>query len=135
MVPLVVLALVAVALVAAVLAVASGRLAVDPLADAVHTTPDTGLPPAPVAADVDSVRFDTALRGYRTDDVDARLDDLRDTLAAREATLVDLGGSLTQDPQAPTVPEAPSVPQAPPEPPEPAVGEGGADERPSPPEA
>jgi hypothetical protein len=39
-----------------VLAVASGRLPADPLADAVHTTPDSGLPPTPVAADVDDVR-------------------------------------------------------------------------------
>ena len=104
MVPLVVLALVAVAVVVAVLAVASGRLPVDPLADAVHTTPDAGLPPAPVAGDVDTVRFDTALRGYRMDDVDARLDELRDTLAERERTLLDLGGSLTEPPPAPTGP-------------------------------
>ena len=45
--------------------------AVDPLAEAVHTTPDPGLPERPQAADVDAVRFDTALRGYRMDDVDA----------------------------------------------------------------
>ena len=71
MVPLVVLALVAVALVAAVLGVASGRLPADPLADAVRSTPDPGLPEQPEAADVDAVRFDTALRGYRMDEVDA----------------------------------------------------------------
>ena len=70
-VPLVILVLVAVALVAAVLGVASGRLPADPLAEAVHTTPDPGLPEPPAAADVDAVRFDTALRGYRMDEVDA----------------------------------------------------------------
>lgn len=115
MVPLVVLALSAVALVAVVLAVASGRVPADPLADAVHTTPDPGLPPAPVAADVDTVRFDTALRGYRMDDVDARLDDLRDTLAERERTLLDLGGSLTEPPPAPPGPvqDAPQRPSPP----------------------
>ena len=100
MVPLVILVLVAVALVVAVLAVASGRVRADPLADAVHTTPDTGLPAVPTASDVDAVRFDTALRGYRMDDVDARLDDLRTTLADRERTLADLGGSLPDEPAA-----------------------------------
>ena len=70
MVPDVILVLVAVALVAAVLGVASGRLPADPLADAVHSTPDPGLPEPPEAVDVDAVRFDTALRGYRMDDVD-----------------------------------------------------------------
>ena len=94
MVPVLVLVLVAVALVAAVLGVASGRLPADPLADAVHTTPDAGLPPDPRAADIDGLRFDTALRGYRMDDVDAHLDELREALAERERTLADLGGPL-----------------------------------------
>lgn len=90
MVPLVILALVAVALVVVVLGVASGRIRVDPLAEAVHTTPDAGLPPDPAAADVDAVRFDTALRGYRVDEVDAHLAGLRDELAERERVLADL---------------------------------------------
>ena len=115
MVPLVVLALVAVVLVAAVLGIASGRVRVDPLSDAVHSTPDTGLPSAPVAADVDTVRFDTALRGYRMDAVDARLDDLKGTLVDREQTLAALGGWLPH--QAPARPVRPEPP-APPAPPE-----------------
>jgi DivIVA domain-containing protein len=86
-VPLLLLALVAVALVVAVLGVASGRIVVDPLSEPVHTAPDPGLPETPAAADVDGVRFDTALRGYRMDDVDARLDALREDLADRERTL------------------------------------------------
>ena len=90
MVPLVILVLVAVALVAAVLGVASGRLPADPLADAVGSTPDPGLPEQPQAADVDAVRFDTALRGYRMSEVDARLEELRDDLAERERTLARL---------------------------------------------
>lgn len=90
MVPVVVLVLVAVALVAAVLGVANGRLPADPLADAVRSTPDPGLPEQPEAADVDAVRFDTALRGYRMDEVDARLSALRDDLADRERTLARL---------------------------------------------
>ena len=87
MVPLLVLLVVAVALVAVVLAVASGRLDVDPLAEPTHTTPDHGLPAEPGAADVDAVRFDTAPRGYRMDEVDAHLEALRDDLAEREQTL------------------------------------------------
>ncbi len=90
MVPVVILVLVAVALVAAVLGVASGRLPADPLADAVGSTPDPGLPEQPEAADVDAVRFDTALRGYRMDEVDTRLSALRDDLADRERTLAQL---------------------------------------------
>ena len=90
MVPDVILVLVAVALVAAVLGVASGRLPADPLAEAVHSTPDPGLPERPDAVDVDAVRFDTALRGYRMGDVDERLEGLRDDLAERERTLARL---------------------------------------------
>ena len=90
MVPLVILALVAVALVVAVLGVASGRIAVDPLSAPVHTAPDPGLPDLPAAADVDGVRFDTALRGYTMRSVDARLEALRDDLAERERTLAAL---------------------------------------------
>ena len=90
MVPVLLLALVAVVLVVAVLGVATGRVRADPLADAVHTTPDAGLPPEPSASDVDTVRFDTALRGYRMDEVDARLEQLREALAQREQTLGEL---------------------------------------------
>jgi DivIVA domain-containing protein len=90
-VPLVILVLVGVVLVVVVLGVASGRLPADPLADAVHTAPDPGLPPSPAAADVDAVRFDTALRGYRMEDVDVRLEALRDELAERERVLAELG--------------------------------------------
>lgn len=118
MVPLVVLALVAVVLVVTVLGVASGRVRAEPLPDAVHSTPDTGLPPAPVAADVDTVRFDTALRGYRMDDVDARLDDLRGTLADREQTLAELGGWLPHPAPARPARPAPPAPPAPPASPE-----------------
>ncbi|PKW26182.1 DivIVA domain-containing protein [Phycicoccus duodecadis] len=89
MVP-VLLALVAVALIVAALAVASGRWAVDGLADATRSTPDHGLPSEPDAADVAAVRFDTAPRGYRMDEVDERLDRLRTTLAERERELADL---------------------------------------------
>ena len=97
MVPVVILVLVGVALVAAVLGVASGRLPADPLAEAVHSTPDPGLPERPQAVDVDAVRFDTALRGYRMDDVDERLEGLRDDLADRERTVARLRADRPAD--------------------------------------
>jgi DivIVA domain-containing protein len=90
-VPLVLLALSAVALVAVVLGVASGRMPVEPLAEPVGSTPDPGLPEEPTAADVDAVRFDTALQGYRMDEVDVRLEELRAQLAERERVLDALG--------------------------------------------
>jgi DivIVA domain-containing protein len=96
-VPNVILVLVAVALVAAVLGVATGRLPADPLADAVRSTPDPGLPEHPQADDVDAVRFDTALRGYRMEDVDDRLEVLRDELAERERTLAELRAQSAAD--------------------------------------
>jgi DivIVA domain-containing protein len=93
-VPQLVLALVAVALVAVVIGVAKGRVPVDPLSDPVGSTPDTGLPEVPTAADVDAVRFDTEPRGYHIDDVDTRLDVLHETLAQRE---VELAGLLDEN--------------------------------------
>lgn len=110
MVP-VLLVLVAVVLVATVLGVASGRLPADPLAEPVGSTPDTGLPDVPTAADVGAVRFDTALRGYRMDEVDSRLEMLQEVLAQREVEL----GQLQA--------ERPTIA---PEPAEPATTAGGA---------
>ena len=109
MVALVILALVAVALVVTVLGVASGRIPVDPLAEAVHTTPDTGLPDEPTASDVDAVRFDTAMRGYRVDEVDAHLEALRDELAARERALSDLRSQPARAPRPAEVSTATSL--------------------------
>jgi DivIVA domain-containing protein len=86
----VLLVLVAVVLVLAVLAVATGRWPVDPLAEPVRSTPDHGLPADPRSGDVDRVRFDTAARGYRMSEVDARLAVLRDALAAREREVDEL---------------------------------------------
>lgn len=90
MVALIVLGLVAVALVAVVLGVATGRVHADPMVAPVSTTPETGLPEVPSASDVDAVRFDTEVRGYRIDDVDTRLDVLHETLAQREVELARL---------------------------------------------
>lgn len=76
----VVVFVVAVLVVAVTMACSSGLLRYDPMGEALHTQPDTGLPERPRARDVDEVRFDTAVRGYRMDVVDARLDALRDRL-------------------------------------------------------
>lgn len=97
MVPNVILVLVAVALVVAVLGVATGRLPADPLSDAVRSTPDPGLPERPQADDVGAVRFDTALRGYRMEDVDDQLEVLHDELAERERTLAELRAQSAAD--------------------------------------
>ncbi len=77
--------IVAVGFVGVVAAVLTSRLRLDPMAAPVHTAPDPGLGETPSAADVDHVRFDTALRGYRMDQVDAVLDRLRARLAEVEA--------------------------------------------------
>ena len=55
-----------------------------------------GTPRAPAAADVDAVRFDTALRGYRMDEVDDRLEVLRGDLAERERTLARPAGASSR---------------------------------------
>ncbi len=91
---LLVLALVAVALVVVVVGVAFGRIPADPLAPDTHSAPDHGLPPNPMASDVDGVRFDTAPSGYHPGDVDPHLDLLRDQLDERERRLA----GLRQDP-------------------------------------
>lgn len=93
---------VAVAVVWTAVAVSTGRLRVDPLAEATRSTPDHGLPAVPAARDIDSVRFDTAPLGYRPTEVDARLDELRDILADREQELAGLrtmapGGDAPDD--------------------------------------
>jgi DivIVA domain-containing protein len=50
-----------------------------------------GLPPEPLSAeDLDGLRFSSAVRGYRMDEVDAVLDRVRDELAARDAVIAEL---------------------------------------------
>lgn len=78
--------LVALLLVVGFAAVLTGRLTPDPMADPGHTTPHHGLPPGPLrASDVDRVRFDTALRGYRMDQVDDVVDRLQQRIAELES--------------------------------------------------
>ena len=78
--------LVALLLVVFFAAVLTGRLTPDPIADPVRSTPHHGLPNGPLrAADVDGVRFDTALRGYRMDQVDDVIDRLQQRVAELES--------------------------------------------------
>lgn len=74
---------VAVLLVAGIGALVVGHATVDPVPPSVPTTPSTGLGGDVLAADIHDIRFDTALRGYRMDQVD----DVLDTLYARIAQL------------------------------------------------
>ncbi|MGP4031429.1 DivIVA domain-containing protein [Pseudarthrobacter sp. 1C304] len=61
--------------------------------------PVANLPPVLLPADVepsdvDRLRFAVGLRGYRMDQVDQVLDELRDQLAARDRKIADLGTEL-----------------------------------------
>ncbi|HEV7173463.1 DivIVA domain-containing protein [Pedococcus sp.] len=76
---------VAVVLVAGFAALIAGRVGYDPLAEAPTTQHDAALPEELHAQDVADVHFDTALRGYRMDQVDAVLDQLQRRIAELEA--------------------------------------------------
>ena len=86
----VLLIVVAVLLVGVFAAMVAGRVSYDPMAAPVTTQPDTGLAEDFVARDVATVHFDTALRGYRMDQVDGVLDRLQDRLAEQERELAAL---------------------------------------------
>ena len=76
---------VAILLVGGFAALLAGRLGYDPLAEATTSQADPGLGEDFAAGDLESVRFDTALRGYRMDQVDAVLDGLQDRITELEA--------------------------------------------------
>ena len=80
----VLIVVVAVLLVAAFLAMLAGRLPYDGLSEPVHTTPRIDLPADLDADDIAALQFDTALRGYRMDQVDAVLRTLKNRVAALE---------------------------------------------------
>jgi DivIVA domain-containing protein len=70
-----------------------------PLTDGGFEEPVASLPPVllPEEAkpdDIDRVRFALGLRGYRMDQVDQVLDDLRDQLAAKDAEIAGLRAHL-----------------------------------------
>lgn len=60
----------------------------------VANLPPVLLPAEAEPADVDRLRFAIGLRGYRMDQVDQVLDDLRDQLAAKDRKIADLGAEL-----------------------------------------
>lgn len=73
----------------------SGGAALPALLDGGFEEPPANLPPVLLPGragpgDVEQVRFSLGLRGYRMDQVDQVLDELRDQLAARDAELADL---------------------------------------------
>jgi DivIVA domain-containing protein len=75
-------------------AVAVGRVS-GGLADPVTSVPVRGLPDARLTpGDLDDLRFETVLRGYRMEQVDAALDRLRGELALREEEATVVSGEL-----------------------------------------
>ncbi|GAA3610655.1 hypothetical protein GCM10022199_13030 [Marihabitans asiaticum] len=98
---------IAVVVAAGTVALATGRLAVDPVPPPASTTPQVGLGEVFRAGDVDEVRFDTALRGYRMDQVDDVLDQLRGRIAELEG---EGGGAPPPSPAALSSPDAFATP-------------------------
>ena len=76
---------VAVLLVGGFAALVTGRLHYDPLAEATTTQSEPQLSDGFAADEIASLRFDTALRGYRMDQVDAVLDRLQERIAELES--------------------------------------------------
>lgn len=76
---------VAVLLVGGFAALVTGRLHYDPLAEATTTQSEPRLSDGFAADEISSLRFDTALRGYRMDQVDAVLDRLQERIAELES--------------------------------------------------
>lgn len=81
---------VAVLLVGVFAGLLAGRIGYDPLSEPVTSQPDPGLGEDFTARSVSDVHFDTALRGYRMDQVDRVLDALQDRLADQERQLAEL---------------------------------------------
>ncbi len=66
----------------------------DGLDQPVASLPPVLLPATVVPSDLDSIRFGVGLRGYRMDQVDQVLDELREHLALRDAEVTRLTGLL-----------------------------------------
>jgi DivIVA domain-containing protein len=64
-----------------------GRVGYDPLSEATTTQADPELSEEFGSGEIAAVRFDTALRGYRMDQVDAVLDQLQTRIEELEARL------------------------------------------------
>ncbi|SER78060.1 DivIVA domain-containing protein [Pedococcus cremeus] len=83
---------VAVLLVGVFAGLLAGRIGYDPLSEVVTSQPDTGLADDFTARSISDVHFDTALRGYRMDQVDHVLDALQDRIAEQEREIATLRG-------------------------------------------
>jgi DivIVA domain-containing protein len=81
----VVLIVVAVLVVGGFAALAAGRVGYDPMAEATTSEGAPYLADEFTSADISAVRFDTALRGYRMDQVDAVLERLQARIAELES--------------------------------------------------
>ena len=84
------LTVVAVLLVGVFAGMLAGRIGYDPLAEPVRSQPDVGLSDGFTARSISEVHFDTAMRGYRMDQVDRVLDTLQDRIAEQERELASL---------------------------------------------
>jgi DivIVA domain-containing protein len=93
---------VAVLVVVVALALAAGRVVVDPVPPPATTTPEVGLGPGFHAQDIHDVRFDTALRGYRMDQVDDVLDALYARIVELEARESESESVQPEDVEEPT---------------------------------
>jgi DivIVA domain-containing protein len=90
-------------------ALVTARVGYDPLSEPTMTQSDPGLEEDFAARDIASVRFDTALRGYRMDQVDAVLDRLQERIARLEGS----DGPITSAPAVTSAPVAIGYPETP----------------------
>jgi DivIVA domain-containing protein len=64
--------------------------------DPVASLPPVLLPADAAPSDIDHLRFAVGLRGYRMDQVDQVLDELREQIAAKDREIERLGGELVR---------------------------------------
>lgn len=88
---------VAVLIIAATLGLLAGRIPFDRLSEPAHTTPALRLARDASPEDVEDVRFDTALRGYRMDQVDEALAILQARIEDLERDLAEVSGRPQED--------------------------------------
>lgn len=93
----------------------SGRLGAGGLLDGGFEQPVANLPPVLLPAeaapdDIDRIRFSLGLRGYRMDQVDQVLDELRDQLAAKQEEVERLRARLLLEAEGSEPAAAPVVP-------------------------
>ncbi len=78
----------------------AGSPLVDGLDDPVPSLPPVLLPERAEPADIDKLRFAIGFRGYRMDQVDQVLDELRSQLAARDLEISQVREELSRRPPA-----------------------------------